>query len=366
VRDTLDNRIDPTSAANRPTDGASILLKVKKMLMQFIVAVEAFELPTQPLTDLVVHNVDGFVKCVTHRFQRDLQLILSNERFEPLTINNEAEFTAYVVSPGLILPGSEIPTSFPTTMPFSLCVPLVLRLAKALITDVFSFSLHIKVDLAGYYFKLVSSLLSDHVNRELRRLVSPDQKHAVSVSQAVQFALNASFFARACTSLHTFMMTFVEVKAGEASVPQELAARYSFKATQTICTQLITRILLNKIDVISSVAEAMEWRAVEPEVCNSDYATDVAAYLRTTFSCMIFLTHDVKSKIYKQCFEHVADNIIAALVNEVSNGRYFFVTILFFNFSYFFVSSSILGPSSLHDVHLQPIPGYPDARRRCL
>ena len=307
-----------TSPAGTPLDGITAILVVKRLLVLFSSASQLYHLPVDAFHDILVEHVAEFLKCMAHRFSKDLNTILSSERFEPFTIQSEADFIKYVVATGLVTPQDPQPTSFPATMPFSVSVPLIVRLVKAFISGIFNYAEHVNGEFLLLFFNQISSLLSHDVNKELRRLISsPTSTNSVTVSQAAQLSLNASFLSLACDTLHAYLLAHTDKSAGENGIPLVLSAKVHFKTTQTICTQMITRVLLSKIDSISNAAAAITWTATEPSTSNSEYTMDVIAYLRTALGCVVFLSPETKNKIYKMCFDHVSDNILTAMVEEV-------------------------------------------------
>jgi hypothetical protein len=331
-------------------------LEVKSAASLMASTLHNYNYDVSPLLNYLFTHRNHFEALLYSRLAADLREILKIEKFEPMAITDEKQYEEFVLAYNLEQNyHKNIHITFPTTMPFSLCVPLFIRVILMFIQDYYNFCQFLVNEQNQLYSTLIRAVdraLINEINSALNTII--DTTPQLHISQAVQFSINAQTMADSCNFIQSYIHTYIEEDFSQLSggnnqndskelispqnlqspqssgqqIPENnagstlnssftLSAATIFQQTRIRCEDLLFELIDNKIDEFMSLCAGLDWTPNEANRGANDYINDLIAYLSTTLVCLQYLPDAVRSAVHFTSCKHISANLLTNLANNV-------------------------------------------------
>lgn len=246
--------------------------------------------------------------------------IFAREKYEPLQIDSAEDYQKFVR--GYSLQDPTVKVDFPCRMPFSVSCPLICRATRNLIHDYVQFADFLP-DMEVSIRRAVDAALTREVNAMfIRVLDDAGTSGSLHISQPAQLSANAEHLTAACDFFESYVTSFGDPRYLK---PFRLQARDVFQATRTRCFDIIMELIDNKIDMLMSATQQMDWTPDDKIEDANDYVMDVVSYLNSTFMCLEHMPEGFRQAIHFTACKHIAD----VYLNTIMGVKKFNIVALF-------------------------------------
>jgi len=257
----------------------------------------------EPLYHFLYEERKKFESLLAQQLAKRVANILESERFEPLYLPTSLEYDKQVLAFELQDPSVNV--EFPATMPFSKIVPEVCQAMQWYVQQYHTYAKDLP-HMGDAIEKGVDAELME-VNNQIHRILS--QENSLHISQVVQFSINASFLAVACSWIH-------KETAYNNTTPSSstLAATGMFQQTKMRCEDLLFELLTAKIDQFMGLASSINWLPSQCATVPSEFIVDCVTYLECTLPSMTNMSDPIREAIHFTTCKHISSYLVDTLL----------------------------------------------------
>ncbi|KAF4518416.1 hypothetical protein B566_EDAN002069 [Ephemera danica] len=283
---------------------ATLMLKIKNLIMIFITTLQNYGYPVSQLSELLVEIREHYNEVLMQRW---------------VQVQDQDEYDEVVSS----FPCSDAAledTPFPRRFPFSPMVPKVYQQVKEFIYACLKFS----EDL-GLSQTEVSEMIRKSTNLLLTRtfsgcLSSTFRKPGLGLLQVVQIIIDTGFLEQATSFLEQFVANITGGSSEDAVLvmkqqQQTTAPAGMFRVARADAELQICEKLQRKLDEFLEL-EKYDWLLVEPQGHASSHITDLIAFLHSTLQAFSHLPVEVAQQACRAACQHVSNKMLALLLQE--------------------------------------------------
>lgn len=286
----------------------TLFLQLKYSVVVLARALEMQGLHASQLVDFMADLRERFQQLLLARFRQGCKDVTARDTCEPMLVMGEQEYERSVLGFGLSsAPASSL--NFPATMPFSAAVPALCRLVKAFVSDYFEFADFLSLDMEPHIRQALDHVLVQELCGTFNRIV--DESPSLHITQAVQFSINCTYLAEACSFFEAYTMSFSERRFPK---PLRLAARAAFQQTRMRYEDALFELVSSKVEALTAAAAAVNWAPSTLNERPHDYVLELTRYLQTTFQALTYMPDAVREAVHFTSCKHVASGLLAVLL----------------------------------------------------
>lgn len=311
---------------------ATLMLKIKNLIMLFITTLRNYGYSVSQLFDLLHEIRDHYNEVLMQRWVQVFREILDEENFLPIQVSTRDEYEKVLET----FPFSEDETeaiTFPRRLPFSSMVPKVYRQVKEFIYACLKFSEDLNLSQAE-----VDDTIQKSTNLLLTRtfsgcLSSTFRKPSLALLQVIQILIDTGYLEEATVYLEEFVSNITSTGGegsrmgptsnnrgvlgtsstqGSAVSPR---GRGMFRVARDDAERQICEKLHMKLDEFLEL-ENYEWLLVEPKGHASSFIVDLIAFLRSIFMSFTNLPAEVAQVACKSACDHIAKSVLRMMLAD--------------------------------------------------
>ncbi|XP_071448504.1 exocyst complex component 6B isoform X1 [Hetaerina americana] len=310
---------------------ATLMLKIKNLIMLFITTLRNYGYTVSQLFDLLHEIRDHYNEVLMQRWVQVFREILDEEDFLPIQILTREEYDKVLET----FPFSEdvAGLNFPRRLPFSSMVPKVYYQVKEFIYACLKFSEDLNLSQAE-----VDDTIRRSTNLLLTRtfsgcLSSTFRKPSLALLQVIQILIDTGYLEEATVYLEEFVSNITSVGSegswmgstsasrgvlgttsnqGSATSPR---GRGMFRVARDDAERQICEKLQMKLDEFLEL-ENYEWLLVEPKGHASSFIVDLIAFLRSIFMSFTNLPAEVAQVACKSACDHIAKSVLRMMLAD--------------------------------------------------
>ena len=275
---------------------------LKASVKRFMLCLSDLGLHSEPLVEFVNSKSVAYRKLLISQFDKDVKEIVSKDHFEPLQIKTQSMYEQFVAP--YQLEDEDAPRrKYPTTMSFSLSVPLICKAITGLIRDFFAFQEQ-ETGVVDPYHSIMHVIDDALVTTVCKRLRPPGR---LPRSQITQLIVNCEHLAKACDYFE--QLAFKMVEEAYPSLPVHtksvLKAKAKLENLQMEFNLMMVDELKGKIEALLDLG-SMDWKP--KEIIRSPFAAfdDLIGLLEGTFASLFFLPSGLREAAHIQALSHVS------------------------------------------------------------
>ncbi|KAG8232851.1 hypothetical protein J437_LFUL012655 [Ladona fulva] len=311
---------------------ATLMLKIKNLIMLFITTLRNYGYSVSQLFDLLHEIRDHYNEVLMQRWVQVFREILDEEDFLPIQVANREEYDKVLETFPFSEEGTET-LSFPRRLPFSSMVPKVYRQVKEFIYACLKFSEDLNLSQAE-----IDDTIRKSTNLLLTRtfsgcLSSTFRKPSIALLQVIQILIDTGYLEEATVYLEEFVSNITSAggesawlgsTSGSRSVlggppTQGLSTsprgRGMFRVARDDAERQICEKLQMKLDEFLEL-ENYEWLLVEPKGHASSFIVDLIAFLRSIFMSFTNLPSEVAQVACKSACNHIAKSMLSMMLAD--------------------------------------------------
>ncbi|KAK9891722.1 hypothetical protein WA026_016518 [Henosepilachna vigintioctopunctata] len=293
---------------------ATLILRIKDLIMLFCTTLRNYGYTVEPLWDLVRELRDHYTEVLMQRWVQVFREILSKEDFQPVQIQDQEEFENILSS----FPWDEdLPDNitFPYNFPFSSMVPKVYQQVKEFIYACLKFSEDLNLSQME-----VDEMIRKSINLLLTRtfsgcLSSTFRNPRVGLQEIMQIIIDTGYLEASTTYLDQFISNITGEESKALSKDLVPGKNIMFQVAREDAVHKICEKLNQKVDEFLEL-QSYDWLLVEPQGHASGHISDLIAFLRTTFQSFTSLPLEVAQVACKSACEHIANAMFELLMSD--------------------------------------------------
>ncbi|XP_050305936.1 exocyst complex component 6 isoform X2 [Anthonomus grandis grandis] len=293
---------------------ASLVLKIKDLIMLFCTTLRNYGYSIKPLWELVRELRDHYTEVLMQRWVQEFREILSKEDFQPIVVHNEEEYEQILQS----FPwDGDLPDDihFPYKFPFSSMVPKVYQQVKEFIYACLKFSEDLNLSQVE-----VDEMIRKSMNLLLIRtfngcLSSSFKSPHINLQKITQIIIDTSYLEDANVYLDQFISNITGEESRNITTGTGQSQHAMFRVAREDAVKQICEKLKQKLDECVEL-ETYDWNLVEPKGHASSFISDIIAFLQTTFHSFTNLPPEVAQAACRIACEHIAKSLFDMLLND--------------------------------------------------
>ncbi|EGG00037.1 uncharacterized protein MELLADRAFT_118143 [Melampsora larici-populina 98AG31] len=299
-----------------------IFLGIKTKLLTFAQTAAAYEYPATQLNVLLSSLFERYTDLLRWKYGTDFQQIVLDDDHQPMTVNNEDEFSkvvevSFLPEQGEWAQENLITGGYPAALPFSQTYPLCCIDIRNFVTKYYHFAdgfVSAMRDTDDVLRKSLDKLLIKHINGHIRSRV----QNTRNLSQLSQIVINLQFFQTACLALERLLVTLRVTPRGGLV---KLDSSRAFQATLSFSEETILSRVHAKIKDFFELAE-YDWTtdrmmAVDEDGEASVYLIECMNYLKTVMTSVLsILPHNVRVAIHLGAWSYIAQRLMGFFVER--------------------------------------------------
>lgn len=299
-----------------------IFLGIKTKLLTFAQTAAAYEYPATQLNVLLSSLFERYTDLLRWKYGTDFEQIVLDDDHQPMTVNNEDEFSkvvevSFLPEQGEWAQENLITSGYPAALPFSQTYPLCCIDIRNFVTKYYHFAdgfASAMRDTDDVLRKSLDKLLIKHINGHIRSRV----QNTRNLSQLSQIVINLQFFQTACLALESLLVTLRVTPRGGLV---KLDSSRAFQATLSFSEETILSRVHAKIKDFFELAE-YDWTtdrmmAVDEDGEASVYLIECMNYLKTVMTSVLsILPNNVRVSIHLGAWSYIAQRLMGFFVER--------------------------------------------------
>ncbi|KAI0068510.1 exocyst complex component sec15 subunit [Artomyces pyxidatus] len=301
VEYALKNEADPES-----------YLRVKEVLMAFIMTLESYSYSTQSLHTFILRLFEKYATLLERQFSKRFKDIVLQDDYQPMHVEKPAEKEAVLKVVWLSkieqdeLTRASAPLNFPWSQSFYLSCEDIRNFVQRFYQFIEGVSQHHR-NVDELLSKSLDAILSRHVAESYGERLAKTS----TLSQVAQMITNLEHFEVACVELERSLTSLRSTQRGGTI---RLTAAGSFGTTLTRALQRINALITSKLDDFFELSE-YDWTPTTREDAPSMYLYELVNWLTTVVDSLV-IKETYKDEAYRGAVTYIAQCLIEFLTDR--------------------------------------------------
>lgn len=292
------------------------VIEFKDFLGIYICIMENYKLNIDPLYVVLLALFDKYCKMTVSAFDKDFQVMLSDDDFMPLTINDKG-FYEKVVKICWMKDNTELieeaDGQFSVTLPFSPLYPMTCTMTQKvyakLTSFISSFYRHNLHSLNGILVNTIDGILNGVVNKRIR-----DKLETTSREEIAQLLINLDYFIIASKEMSNLMTKDNILENPEVEI--KLSSNKQFKESRKYAEDKLIDLIDTKLkDILETVS--LDWNATDRRIDPDISIVDLAQFLEMMFATtLVNLPYSVQILLIFREFDSLTRQFMDILLHE--------------------------------------------------
>lgn len=293
------------------------VIEFKDFLGIYICIMENYKLNIDPLYEVLLALFNKYCKMTVSSFDKDFQVMLSDDDFMPLTINDKGFYEKVVKICWMKDNTKEIEESvegqFSITLPFSPLYPMtctmIQKVYSKLTSFISSFYRHNLHSLNSILVNTIDGILNGVVNRRIR-----DKLETTSREEIAQLLINLDYFIIASKEMSNLMTRDNILENPEVEI--KLSSTKHFKESRKYAEDKLIELIDTKLkDILETVS--LEWNASSRRIDPDISIVDLAQFLEMMFATtLVHLPYSVQILLIFREFDSLSRQFMDVLLHE--------------------------------------------------
>lgn len=299
---------------------ATLMLKIKRLMMLFIYTVRNYGHNTDPLTNILIDIRDHYNEILKKQWQTIFEDIFKSDNYHPLEANNNEQYLQAVGNFNLYEIDGD---SFPKKFPYSPLVPKVDNEVRKFIEQSLKFSQDLSNSQAeDIVRKSTYQLLNDILGGCLSTLI---HNPSLKLLQLIQIIINTNFLEDSLKlfdehityQVNKYMGSGYDHETDHTQTTNQfrLQGKSMFKNARADAITQIHRKLEDQIDQFLSLA-TYDWTMTEATGQASSYISDLIAWLKSIFQAFTNLPQEIAQSACMSACKYIAQQLRNMILSD--------------------------------------------------
>ncbi|CCE63337.1 hypothetical protein TPHA_0E02450 [Tetrapisispora phaffii CBS 4417] len=295
------------------------LTEFKDFMCIFIAILENYELNIDSLYAFLISIFKKFCKLATNAFEEEFQVLLNDDDFMPLTINDRQLYEKVTKicwmkdSDDMLVEQNGNDDDFIVTLPFSPLYPMTCTLIKKtytkLISFISSFFRHELHTVNSILVTTVDHLFNDIVNHKIRAKLDTTSREEIA-----QILINLDYFIIAANKFSKLMETENIMQNPDIGI--KLSSINNYEESRKQAESQLIELIDNKVSDILETVE-LDWNATVTREEPDFSIVDIAQFLEMMFSStLVNLPYSVQTLLIFREFDSLTTQFLNILLHE--------------------------------------------------